>query len=256
MNVDPVGTTITRPVISLGEEARADFVVRVYQHLLAAVVAFVAIEALFINIGLARGIYNFVAGNGMGWLLILGAFMVGQWFVAQAAADLLNPVRQYQALFAMAGLEALIFAPFLHYMFNVQNNGTTSVAAAALITAVGFAGLSLVAFITRKDLSFLRPIGDVRIHRGFGVDCRRGDLWSQSRNLVLGRHDRVGRHGHPLPNADHHSSLPGRGSRGRSIGPFRIAHDDVLVRAATRGPSVALTNPQRRAPRITGMGRE
>ncbi len=158
MNIDPHGTTITQPVISLGEEARADFVVRVYQHLLAAVVAFVAIEALFINIGLARGIYNFVSGNGMGWLLILGAFMVGQWFVAQAASDLLNPVRQYQALFAMAALEALIFAPFLHYMFNIQDNGTTTVAAAALVTAAGFAGLSIVAFITRKDLSFLRPM--------------------------------------------------------------------------------------------------
>ncbi len=158
MSHDPYGTTLTQPVITLGEEARGEFVVRVYQHLLGAVVAFIAIEALFINLGIAEGLYNFVSGNGMGWLLILGAFMVGQWFVAQAAADLLNPVRQYQALFAMAGLEALIFAPFLHYMFNVQDNGTTSVAAAALITTIGFAGLSLVAFVTRRDLSFLRPM--------------------------------------------------------------------------------------------------
>jgi len=158
MSYDPNGGTITQPVISLGEEDRADFVIRVYQHLLGAVVAFVAIEALFINLGLARGIYNFVSGNGAGWLMLLGAFMVGQWFVAQAAADLLNPARQYQALFAMAALEALIFAPFLHYMFNVQANGTTTVAAAALVTAAGFAGLSIVAFVTRKDLSFLRPM--------------------------------------------------------------------------------------------------
>ncbi len=158
MSYDPHGGTITQPVITLGEEARADFVVRVYQHLLGAVVAFVVIEALFINLGIARAIYNFVAGNGMAWLLLLGAFMVGQWFVAQAAADLLNPVRQYQALFAMAALEALIFAPFLYYLFNVQANGTATVAAAALITAVGFTGLSIVAFVTRKDLSFLRPM--------------------------------------------------------------------------------------------------
>ncbi len=158
MSYDPQGNTMMQPVISLGEEARSEFVIRVYQHLLGAVVAFVGIEALFINLGVARGLYNFVSGNRMGWLLILGAFMVGQWFVAQAAADLLNPVRQYQALFAMAALEALIFAPFLHYLFNVQDNGTTTVAAAALITAVGFAGLSIVAFVTRKDLSFLRPM--------------------------------------------------------------------------------------------------
>ncbi len=158
MSNDPHGNTMMQPVISLGEEARSEFVIRVYQHLLGAVVAFVGIEALFINLGVARGLYNFVSRNSVGWLLILGAFMVGQWFVAQAAADLLNPVRQYQALFAMAALEALIFAPFLHYLFNVRDNGTTTVATAALITAIGFAGLSIVAFVTRKDLSFLRPM--------------------------------------------------------------------------------------------------
>lgn len=158
MSNDPHGNTMMQPVISLGEEARSEFVIRVYQHLLGAVVAFVGIEALFINLGVARGLYNFVSGSGVGWLLILGAFMVGQWFVAQAAADLLNPVRQYQALFAMAALEALIFAPFLHYLFNVRDSGTTTVATAALITAIGFAGLSIVAFVTRKDLSFLRPM--------------------------------------------------------------------------------------------------
>ena len=46
----------------------------------------------------------------------------------------------------------------LHYFFRIADDGQTSVAAAALITAVGFAGLTAVAFFTRKDLSFLRPI--------------------------------------------------------------------------------------------------
>jgi FtsH-binding integral membrane protein len=146
------------PVAALDEDTRADFIVRVYQHLAGAVVAFIAIEALLITLGVAEGIYDFVSGRSGAWLLILGAFMVGQWFVAQAAADLLNPSKQYAALFGMAALEALIFAPFLHYFFNVAVDGTTTVAAAALITVMGFAGLSLVAFITRRDLSVLRPM--------------------------------------------------------------------------------------------------
>ncbi len=146
-----------RPVIQLDETTRGDFIIRVYQHLLGAIAAFVGIEALFFSTGIARAIWNLVSRSGFAWLLILGAFMVGQMIVGKAAADLLNPSKQYVALFGMATLEALIFAPFLYYAFNVRDAGT-SVAAAALLTAVGFIGLSVIAFVTRKDLSFLRPM--------------------------------------------------------------------------------------------------
>ena len=147
-----------RPVIQHDEDTRGDFVVRVYQHLLGAIAAFIGIETLFFATGIAARIYEFVAGGGGSrWLLILGLFMVGQWVVGQAAADLLNPGKQYAALFGMAALEALIFAPFLYYTFNIEGGGTT-VAAAALLTAVAFAGLTVIGFITRKDLSFMRPM--------------------------------------------------------------------------------------------------
>jgi FtsH-binding integral membrane protein len=147
-----------RPVVELDENTRGEFIIRVYQHLLGAVAVFLGVETLFFTTGIAEGLYNFVAGGGGGrWLLILGLFMVGQWMVGNAAADLLNPQRQYAALFGMAVLEALIFAPFLHLVFTVEGGGTT-VAAAALLTAVGFGGLTAVAVVTRKDLSFLRPM--------------------------------------------------------------------------------------------------
>ena len=147
-----------RPAIQLDETTRGDFVVRVYQHLLGAIVAFAGIEAVLLNTPFAEGIYNFVRGSGFSWLLILGGFMVGQWIVTNAAADLLNPQRQYAALFGSAGLYAILFAPMLHDFFRVADDGATSVAAAGLITAVAFAGLTVVAVVTRKDLSFLRPI--------------------------------------------------------------------------------------------------
>jgi hypothetical protein len=152
------------PAINLPESDRADFVVRVYQHVLAAVGAFVAIEALFFMTGIAEGLYDFFFTRGGGaWLLLLGAFMVGQWFVANAVSDLENPGRQYAGLFGSAAIYAVLFAPFLYYVYNVQDAGTT-VAAAALLTTIGFAVLSVIAFTTRKDLSFLRPM----IMWGFG----------------------------------------------------------------------------------------
>jgi len=152
------------PAAQLSDDDRAAFVMRVYQHVLAAVGAFVAIEALFFMTGIAEGIYDFVAGSSMSWLLILGGFMVGQWFVTNAASDLDNPARQYGGLFGSAAIYAVIFAPMMHYVYRIQDSSST-VAAAAIVTAIGFAILTVVAFTTRKDLSFMRPL----IMWGFGA---------------------------------------------------------------------------------------
>ena len=155
MSAAPIGY---RPVATLDDAARGAFIVRVYQHLLVAVGAFILFEALLINLGVAEALWNLISDHGYAWLLILGGFMVVNWLAVNAAHDVLDPPRQYLGLFGMAAAEALIFAPFLHYFFEVQPDGTTSVLAAALITVVGFAGLSGVALVTRRDLSFLRPL--------------------------------------------------------------------------------------------------
>jgi FtsH-binding integral membrane protein len=151
-------TPMAPPVATLDDTARGDFVVRVYQHLLVAIGAFVAFEALLINLGIGRELYELVAGNSGAWLLLLGGFMICSWLATNAAHDVLQPSRQYAGMFGLAAAYSLIFAPFLHYFFEVEGDGTTTVAAAAVVTAVGFAGLTAVAFTTRTDLSFLRPI--------------------------------------------------------------------------------------------------
>ncbi|MGH9150230.1 MAG: Bax inhibitor-1/YccA family protein [Acidimicrobiales bacterium] len=154
-----MATPITyQPVATRDETTRSGFVVQVYQHLILAVGAFIAIEAALINLGVAERLYDFLARSSGAWLLILGGFMVVNWLATTAAHDILNPKRQYAGLFGLAGAEALIFAPFLHFFFRVQDGGSSTVMAAAAITALGFAGLSAVAYTTRKDLSFLRPM--------------------------------------------------------------------------------------------------
>jgi uncharacterized protein len=155
MSATPVGY---QPVATLEDAARGEFIVRVYQHLAVAVGAFIAFEALLINLGVAEAMWNFIADNSYVWLLLLGGFMVVNWMATTAAHDVLEPSRQYAGLFGMAAAQAVIFAPFLHYFFAVEPDGTSTVLAAALITVVGFAGLSAVAYVTRRDLSFLRPI--------------------------------------------------------------------------------------------------
>ena len=147
------------PVADLGEDTRADFLARVYQHLALAVAAFIAFEVLLFFTGAAEALYDLIADSGGTWLLILGAFMVVNWMATAAAHDLENPARQYGGLFGLAAAEALIFAPFLYYVFNAPGTGgSASVASAAVVTVVGFGGLTAVGLFTRKDLSFLRPL--------------------------------------------------------------------------------------------------
>lgn len=148
--------TQSQPVITLPEDDRIAFMGRVYQHLGLALAAFVAFEFLLFTSGMAERLYDFVAGSGAAWLLILGAFMVGGWLTTQATFDLSNPARQYGGLFGQAALYSIIFAPFLYYVFTVEGGG--DVWTAAVITALGFAGLSATAWVTRRDLSFIRPL--------------------------------------------------------------------------------------------------
>lgn len=150
---------VPTPVADLGAETRGAFLVRVYQHLALAVAAFIVFETLLFFTGLAEGIYDLVAGNGAVWLLVLGAFMLVNFLATAAAHDLDDGGRQYAGLFGIAAAEAVIFAPFLWYVFNVEGaGGSATVASAAVVTVLGFGGLTAVGLFTRRDLSFLRPI--------------------------------------------------------------------------------------------------
>jgi len=150
----------TNPVIYADEQTRASFLVRVYQHLGLAVAAFIAFETLLFLSGIAEGLYDFLArSGGFAWLLILGGFLIVGNLATRSAHNLENVGAQYGGLFGMAAIESLIFAPFLYYVFNYPGaGGSLAVGSAAVVTGIGFAGLTAIGLLTRKDLSFLRPL--------------------------------------------------------------------------------------------------
>ena len=153
------------PAIHAPETDRATFVGKVYTHVAMALGAFVAIEIVLFITGIAGALEDFFfSGGGGRWLVMLGGVMIINWFSAGAAADLVTPSRQYLGLFGTAFGQALIFAPFLSFVFG-QEGGSGTVAEAAVITAVAFAMLTAIGMFTRKDLSFLRPI----VMWGFGL---------------------------------------------------------------------------------------
>lgn len=145
------------PVAHLDEQVRTEFIVKVYQHLALALAAFVGFEVVLFNVGLAEAMHDFfLRSGGASWLLLLGGVAIINWFAAQAAYDVLDQSRQYLGLFGVALGQALIFAPFLYRILALE--GSAPVVNAVWITGLGFAGLTAVAYFTRRDLSFLRPL--------------------------------------------------------------------------------------------------
>ena len=141
------------PVIELDENTRGQFIGRTYNHLLGAIIAFTLIEVALFKTGLAAPIAEFMLNTN--WLLILGAFMVVSWLARGAAHRATSMAAQYAALAGYVVGQSLIFVPML-YLANHFAPG--AIASAALVTLMGFVGLTAVVFITRKDFSFLRGI--------------------------------------------------------------------------------------------------
>jgi len=140
-----------QPVAAIGVDARASFINRTYNHLMGAIVLFTLIEVGLFQSGVAESIAQVLLGGS--WLLVLGAFMLVSWFASRVALTSESKGAQYAALGGFVVAQSIIFVPML-WMANLYAPG--AIQSAAVVTLVGFAGLTAVAFVTRKDFSFLR----------------------------------------------------------------------------------------------------
>lgn len=131
-------------------DARAKFIVRTYNHLFGAIALFALLEIGLFTSGIAPAMA--MAMSRM-WFLVLGAFMVVGWLASRTAHTSTSLPAQYLALAGYVFVEAIIFVPML-YMAQVMAPGALQ--SAALTTFVGFAGLTAIAFVSKKDFSFLR----------------------------------------------------------------------------------------------------
>jgi hypothetical protein len=134
-------------------DRRAQFITRTYNHLFGAIVAFAAIEFGLFATGLAYPIAK--AMLSVSWMLVLGGFMLAGWLASRAAHTSESKGVQYAALAGYVVIQAIIFVPLL-VIANIKAPGAIS--SAGLVTILGFAGLTGIAFYTRKDFSFLRGI--------------------------------------------------------------------------------------------------
>jgi uncharacterized protein len=130
---------------------RGVFLMRVYGHLIGAIALFTLIEVYFFKSGLADTISR--ALLGVNWLLVMGGFMVAGWLARGMAAKAGGLGTQYFGLGLYVLAQAIIFAPLLYIANHYAGGGV--IQSAAVITLLGFVGLTAIVFQTRKDFSFL-----------------------------------------------------------------------------------------------------
>jgi len=140
------------PVSGASVDDRSDFIWKCYAHVVAAILAFAAIEVYFFQSGIAARIAEPMLNN---WLMVLGAFILASWGAAHVAHRIESKNAQYAAFAVFIVVEALIFAPML-YIAAVTQPGVID--SAAGVTILGCVGLIATAMITRKDFSFLRGL--------------------------------------------------------------------------------------------------
>ncbi|PEN13518.1 permease [Longibacter salinarum] len=142
------------PVADLDTSTRAAFIWQTYLHVAAAIIGFALLEVFLFSSGLAEPIAQ--AMLSVNWLIPLGAFMVVGWLATRTAHRTESISKQYLALAGFVVAEAILFVPLLVMAHYTAGGGV--IESAAWVTLLGFAGLTGIAFYTRKDFSFLRGV--------------------------------------------------------------------------------------------------
>lgn len=133
--------------------ARERFISKTFNHLGGAILAFTAIEVILFKTGMAEIIAR--AMLALPWFAILAAFMLIGWLASRAAHTVENLATQYAALGIYVLAKAFIFVPLLYIANKVA---PSAIADAGLVTVLGTIGLIGIAYVSRKDFSFLGNI--------------------------------------------------------------------------------------------------
>lgn len=138
-------------------DVRATFIRKTYAHLAGAIAAFVALEFMLFQIpNIDTKVMGILGASRFSWLIVLGAFMVVSWIADKWARSSTSLGMQYAGLGLYVVAEALIFLPLLLIAASPRFLGQPAIIGqAAIITMALFGGLTLIAFTTKKDFSFL-----------------------------------------------------------------------------------------------------
>jgi FtsH-binding integral membrane protein len=141
-------------VVAQGQpQERAEFIKKTYTHLAGAVGAFIVLEVLLIQSGIAAILTQALTASRFSWFAVLAVFALLGWMSRELAGRADSISLQYGGLGLYVSIEALIFAPLIYIANSMYD--PTIVPTAGILTALMFAGLTAVAFTTGKDFTFL-----------------------------------------------------------------------------------------------------
>jgi len=148
-------------------DARAAFIRRTYAHLAGAIAAFVGLEIVLLRSPLASAMLGMLQRHPRSWLLVLGAFILVGVMARRLAASGASVGAQYAGLAAYVFIEAIIFIPIL--FLATAYSDPKVLPNAAILTGTLFLGLTLIAFTSRSDFSFLRGFLSIGFMLAFGA---------------------------------------------------------------------------------------
>jgi FtsH-binding integral membrane protein len=126
--------------------------------LAAAIAAFIGVEAFLFTTGAAHMIASLIfSSGGMGWLLVLGLFMLISFLSERWATSETSSLTQILGLGVYVVAEAIIFVPLL-YVAAYASGDATVILKAGIVSIGLFLGITATVFLTRSDFSFLGPI--------------------------------------------------------------------------------------------------
>ncbi len=133
---------------------KAEFYKKTYLHVALSILAFIGVETILLKT-VPQEVIALMFGGRYVWLLIIGVFwlasiLANKWSLSQSRST------QYLGLGFYILLEAVIFLPLI-YIAVLQAGGVV-IYQAAMLTIAMFAGISVVAFTSKRDFSFLRNI--------------------------------------------------------------------------------------------------
>lgn len=136
------------------EIERANFYKKTYLHVALSILAFIGVETILLKT-VPVELINLMFAQKYTWLLIIGVFwlasiLANKWSLSQSRST------QYLGLGFYILLEAVIFLPLIY--IAAATAGGVVIFQAAMLTIAMFAGLSAVAFTSKRDFSFLRNI--------------------------------------------------------------------------------------------------
>lgn len=157
-------------VSSQSVDVRAEFIRKTYMHLALAIAAFAALEWVFFQIPMMVKLAATMTG-GYNWLIVMGAFFGISILANKWANSNTSRSTQYLGLGIYVVAMAIMTLPLLLLADLVGSSitGTNLIFNAAIITVAMVAGITAIAFTTKKDFSFLGGFIKIAIFIALGA---------------------------------------------------------------------------------------